>query len=153
DVTVDPQDARQIIFTRYAYVGSQLVERLQWLDVSNDRLVALTGPDHSARQASYSPDAREIAFVQRGSGSQEDLYVASLDTADGHATLVDPRAVATGMIANPVWTPDGSTLAYVALTANGFQLWSVDVQRDAGGAETFGPPRQITRGSSVDATS
>jgi hypothetical protein len=153
DVTVDPQDARQIIFTRYAYVGSHLVEQLEWLDVSNDRLVAVTGPGQSARQASYSPDATEIAFVQRGPGSQEDLYVAGLDTANGHATLVDPRKVATGIIANPVWTPDGSTLAYVALTANGFQLWSVDVQRDAGGAETFGAPRQITRGTSVDATS
>ena len=115
--------------------------------------MALTGSDQSARQASYSPDGGEIAFVQRGSGSQDDLYVARLDTAERRATLVDPREVATGMIANPVWTPDGSTLAYVALTANGFQLWSVDVQRDAAGAETFGAPRQITRGPSVDATS
>ena len=75
------------------------------------------------------------------------------DTADRHATLVDPGEVATGMIANPVRTPDGSTLACVALTANGFQLWSVDVQREASGAETFGVQRQITRGTSVDGTS
>jgi Tol biopolymer transport system component len=153
DVTVDPQDARQIIFTRYAYVGSQLDEQLQWLDVANDRLVALTSPDQSARQASYAPDGGEIAFVQRGPASQEDLYVARLDISDRRAALVDPREVATGVIANPVWTPDGSTLTYVALTSNGFQLWSVDVQRDAGGAEMFGAPRQITRGPSVDATS
>jgi hypothetical protein len=153
DVTVDPQDARQVIFTRYAYVGSQLVEQLQWLDVANDKLVALTGPDQSARQASYSPDAREVAFVQQGAGSQQNLYVADVDTSDGPTKLVDPRAVATGMIANPVWTPDGAALGYLALTANGFQLWSVDVQRDASGAETFGTPRQLTNGASVDATS
>jgi Tol biopolymer transport system component len=152
-VTVDPQNARQIIFTRYAYVGSQLTEQLQWLDVSNDKLVALTGADQSARQANFSPDSREIAFVQRGPGSEEDLYVAGLDTTDGHARLVDPREVATGMIANPVWSPEGSTLAYIALSANGFQLWSVDVRRDAGGGETFGVPRQLTRGTSIDATS
>jgi Tol biopolymer transport system component len=153
DVSVDPQDARKIIFTRYAYSGSQLVEQLQWLDVSTDNLVALTGPEQSARQASYSPDGREIAFVQQSAGSQEDLYVAGLDTTGGHAKLLEPVQVATGMIANPVWTPDGAALAYVALTANGFQLWSVDVLRDASGAETFGTPRQLTSGASIDATS
>jgi hypothetical protein len=153
DVTVNPLDARQIIFTRYAYVGEQLAEQLQWLDVSNDKLVALTSSDQSARQASFSPDAREVAFVQQGSGAQEDLYVAALDTSSGHAQLVDARQVATGMVANPVWTSDGNTLGYVALTANGFQLWSVDVERDASGAETFGTPRQLTSGPSIDATS
>jgi hypothetical protein len=153
DVTVDPGDPRQIIFTRYAYLGSQLVEQLQWLNVTTDNLVALTPNDQSVRQASYSPDGQEIAFVQHDSGAQQNLYVATLDTSTGQPQLDTPRQVATGVIANPVWTPDGSALAYLASTANGFQLWSVEVDHDASGAETFGTPRQLTSGASLDATS
>ncbi|MBV9602953.1 MAG: hypothetical protein JOZ87_39745 [Chloroflexi bacterium] len=153
DVTVSPEDPRQIIFTRYAYDGEQLVEQLQWLDVSTRYPVALTPPDQAARQASYSPDATEIAFVARGSGSQEDLYVADLQVSNGRAELDEPRQVVSGVIANPVWTPDGNSLGYLALTANGFQLWSVDIRRSADGTESFGDPRQITSGASLDATS
>jgi Tol biopolymer transport system component len=153
DVTINPEDARQIIFTRYEYVGAQLVEQLQWLDVTTSRLVALTQNDQAARQASYSPDATEIAFVQHGSAAHEDLYVATLDTSSGRAQLGTPREVATGTIANPVWTPDGTALAYVALTAHGFQLFSVGVMHNASGEETFGPPKQLTEGPSIDATS
>jgi hypothetical protein len=48
-----------------------LVEQLQSLDVSSNVLVALTPPDRSARQASYSPDAKEVAFVQDGPDALE----------------------------------------------------------------------------------
>jgi Tol biopolymer transport system component len=153
DVTINPEDPRQIVFTRYAYVGAQLVEQLQWLDVTTNRLVALTQDDQAARQAGYSPDGSEIAFVQHDSGIQENLYVATLDVTSGRPQLGNPRAVATGMIANPMWSPDGAALAYVALTPHGFQLFSVAVTHDANGDETFGPPKQLTEGPSIDATS
>jgi hypothetical protein len=153
DVTINPEDPRQIIFTRYAYVGAQLLEQLQWLDVSTNRLVPLTQNDQAARQASYSPDATEIAFVQHGAGAQEDLYLATLDTVNGRAQLGNPRQVASGMIANPTWTSDGAALAYVAQTAHGFQLFAVAVVHDASGEETFGAPKQLTEGPSIDATS
>ena len=152
DVTVDPHNPGRIVFTRYAYVGAQLVEQLQWLDVSTDTLVPLTAPGQPSRQASYSPDATELAFVQRD-GGHEDLYVAHLQVIAGRAQLDEPRKVVSGVVANPVWSADGNTLAYLALTSNGFQLWSVDIQRDADGGETFGEPRQLTAGASVDATS
>ncbi len=153
DVAVNPENPRQIIFTRYAYVGAELVEQLQWLDVTTTRLVPLSQSNQSARQASYSPDATEIAYVQHASGAQEDLYVATLDTANGRAQLVSPRQAAAGVLANPVWTPDGATLAYLGLTPNGFQLFSVDVAHDASGKESFGTPKQLTDGASIDATS
>ena len=153
DVTVNPEDPRQIIFTRYAYAGTQLVEQLQSLDVSSNVLVALTPPDRSARQASYSPDAKEVAFVQDGPDALEALYLADLRTSGRRAQLEEPRSVASGVIANPVWTADGNTLGYLALTSNGFQLFSVDIRRDGNGAETFGEPHQITTGPALDATS
>ncbi|MBV9896512.1 MAG: PD40 domain-containing protein [Chloroflexi bacterium] len=153
DVTIDPVDPRQIVFTRYAYAGSQLIEQLQWLDVSTDRLVPLTPPDQSSRQATYSPDGTSLAFVQRTDGAQENLYVAHLQLADIGPHLEDPQHVATGVIANPVWCPDASSLIYIAMAGDRFEVWSVDVQRDADGAETFGGPRQMTNGPGVDASS
>jgi Tol biopolymer transport system component len=57
-------------------------------------------------------------------------------------------------MANPVWSPDGSELAYDALTKDQFQLWSLDLMPDTTGAlQTVGHPRQITNGPGVDATS
>ncbi|MBV9577125.1 MAG: hypothetical protein JO057_00895 [Chloroflexi bacterium] len=153
DIAVDPQDPRHIVFTRYNYAGAQLEEQLQWLDVPTANIVPLTDADHATRQASYSPDAKEIAFVEGGPAVQENLYVADIQVDNGHPQLGDPRQVATGMIANPVWTADGNSLGYLALTDSGFQLFMVDVNRDADGDETYGEPRQLTNGPSLDATS
>ena len=152
DVSVDPQDPRQIVFTRYAYTGSRLIEQLQWLDVSTNRLVALTSADEPSRQASYSPDATELAFVQRSDGGLEDLSVANIQLTDNRPQLHDPQQVATGVIVNPVWCPDASSLVYVGIASDQFQVWSVDVQRDPDGTETFGKPRQMTTGPGVDAS-
>jgi hypothetical protein len=153
DVTVNPEDPHQIIFTRYVYQGSQLVEQLQWMDVTANTPIALTPADQSARQASYSPDAKEIAFVRHGSGSEENLYLADLQVSNGRAEIDESRQVVSGIIANPVWASDGKALGYLALTGDGFQLFSVDVRRDTDGTEMFGEPRQITSGSGLDATS
>jgi hypothetical protein len=153
DVSVDPEDPRQIVFTRYAYAGSQLVEQLQWLDVATDKLVALTPPEQPSRQASYSPDGTALAFVQRSGGAQEDLYLAHIQLADARPQLDDPQQVVAGVIANPVWCPDSSNLIYIGMAGDQFQVWSVDVQRDADGTQTFGKPRQMTTGPSVDASS
>ena len=123
------------------------------MDVSTERLVALSSPDQPSRQASYSPDATELAFVQRTEGGQEDLYVAHIQPTDNRPQLHEPQQVATGVIANPVWCPEASSLIYVGIAGDQFQVWSVDVQRDPDGTETFGVPRQMTTGPGVDASS
>jgi hypothetical protein len=153
DASVDPQDPRQIVFTRYAYAGSQLVEQLQWLDVGANKLVALTAPEQPARQPSYSPDGTALAFVQRSGDAQEALYLAHIQLVDAMPELDEMQQVATGVIANPAWCPDASSLIYIGMAGEQFQVWSVDVQRDADGAQMFGKPRQMTTGPSVDASS
>jgi hypothetical protein len=152
DVSVDPEDPRQIVFTRYAYAGSRLVEQLQWLNVASDRLIPLTPPDQSARQASYSPDGSTLAFVQRTEGGQEDLEVAGVQLSNGEPQLDEPRQVASGVIANPAWCPDAGSLIYVGMAGDQFQVWSVDVRLADDGTVTFGDPRQMTSGPGVDAS-
>lgn len=154
DITVNPEDPRQIVFTRYAYNSTRLIEQLQWMDVTSKGLVALGQPDTPSRQASYSPDGSSIAFVQAGQGTAQDLWVAGLQVLTDGPQLVDSRLVVTGLIANPVWSPDGNELAYIGLAKDQFQLWTVTVNRNSsGGIESFGQPTQITSGPPVDAMS
>jgi Tol biopolymer transport system component len=154
DITVDPVNPRQIVFTRYAYAGSRLVEQLQWMDVRADAPVALTPPDQPSRQANYSPDGTALAFIQSGHGTIQDLWIGRIQVGNDGPHLDNVRQAATGVLANPVWSPDGAELAYIALTRDQFQLWTLRVQRDASGAIIgFGQPQQVTSGPGIDATS
>ncbi|MBV9175338.1 MAG: PD40 domain-containing protein [Chloroflexi bacterium] len=155
DVTVNPANPDQIIFTRYAYTGStaQLAEQLQWLDVMTSTLVPLTELEHPSRQASFSPEGDQVAFIQQGPGSEEALYVADVALSPKRAELDNARQVATGLLANPAWAPDGSSLTYVSGTGDRFQLWTIPVDRGADGTQRFGSARQLTTGPSIDATS
>jgi Tol biopolymer transport system component len=153
DIAVNPTNPRQIIFTRYSYDGPQLIEQLEWLDTNVENAVTLTGPDHSARQASISPDGTQVAYIQQGGGANQDLFVGGLVVDKNQPQLVNVQQVASGVIANPAWSPDGGRLAYLALAGDRFQIYAVDVQLQADGSETFGDPRQITSGAGVDSTS
>ena len=76
-----------------------------------------------------------------------------LDVSSDQAQLSNVQQVARGVLAQPVWRPDGQALAYVALSRAGAQVWFVAIAQTGDGAETFTPPRQITNGPTVDATS
>jgi hypothetical protein len=57
DVTLNPHDGQQIVFTRYQYDATgQLTESLTWLDVRVRSAVPLTPATQATRQAAFSPD-------------------------------------------------------------------------------------------------
>ncbi len=153
DVTVNPSASRQIVFTRYAYdPAGQLLEQLDWLDVMAGALVPLTPADHRARQAQFAPDGTHLAFVQTD-GQEENLYVGTLDASGGSPSLAHVALLAHGQIAQPAWSPDGTAIAYAAVTGGAFQLWSLPIRFDADGTPIAGQPRQVTNGPGIDATS
>lgn len=154
DIAVDPRNNQLIIVTRYRYdPGGRLVEQLTALDLPRGRAVPLTNSRYRSRQAAFAPDGIHVAFVQT-TGPSEDLYVGRLEQSPGQPHLVNVRRVASGIIAQPVWSPTGAALAYLALVGEQFQLWSLPVQPRAKGSSalSFGSPRQITHGPSIDAT-
>lgn len=152
DIALRPRDPDTLVFTRYTYANnSQLVEGLVWLTVSADKTTALTSPDHPARQPSFAPDGKSIAFVQTD-GPADNLYVGRIDSSP-LPRLADVGQAATGTIAQPVWSPDGTQLAYLMLTNRQFQLWARPISRAADGTFVMGTPRQITHGDGVDAAS
>lgn len=152
DVTVNPADPRQIVFTRYVYAGTDMVEALNWLDLTEGNALPLTDQNHPSRQASFSPDGTELAFVQPN-GQDQDLYVADLLITGGQPKLANVQQIASGMIAEPTWSPDGHILSYTALSNNAFQVWTAGVQRGPDGAQAAGQAQQVTAGTGVDATS
>jgi Tol biopolymer transport system component len=153
DPALDPLDDRRMIFTRYRYDQNQLVEELDWLDLAVGQALPLTPPDQPSRQAAFAPDAGSVAFVQTTGGASEDLFVAQLDAGGDRPRLVDPRRVASGVIAQPVWRPDGAALAYLALVERRFQLWTLPVERGPDGDAHFGPPRQFGTVTGLDPAS
>jgi len=153
DISVNPKNGREIVFTRYVYGDSgQLTEELAWLDLGTNIAVALTASEHPSRQASFSPDGHQLAFVQTV-GQAENLFVSQIDRSASKPRLVGAQSVATGMIAEPIWRPDGKEIAYIGLVNRHFQLFTVSVDRSTDGKETFGRPQQVTNGSGLDATS
>ena len=69
---------------------------------------------------SFSPDAREVAFSWSADESRFGIFTKALE-GGGQKTIVDPA----GEIAmSPVWSPDGSSLAYLSGSLSGpTKLW------------------------------
>ena len=98
---------------------------------SPSEYVQLTDFTDSAVAPALSPDGRMVAFFRGGTPflTSEQIYVKPLP--DGQSTQVtnDPNPKY-----DPVFTPDGSRVAYTAIAADGtFNTWTVPV---TGGAST-----------------
>jgi hypothetical protein len=156
DVTANPANPGQIVFTRYRYdAQGQLVEELEWLDRDTGRLAPLTPPDQPSRQAAFAPDGQRLAFVQ-GTGPDQKLVVGHLvaETPTAVPRLADPQPVAGGsLLAQPVWRADGAALAYIALVKRSFELWALPISPGPDGQPRFGQPARLAATPSVDATS
>lgn len=153
DVAIDPRATNEIVFTRYLYApDGQLIEELAWLDLKTGRVIPLTAPDQPSRQASFAPDGQQLAFVQTHGQSQV-LGIGHLDISAGKPRLTGIQQIASGMVAQPAWSPDGSSLAYLSLVNRRFELLTVAVSRGKDGSLSFGQPRAVTSNASLDATS
>jgi Tol biopolymer transport system component len=155
-----PNHANQLAYTSWVYDSSSLQPygQLMLLNTTTGNALALTPDGQSAMQPGWSPNGDSLAYIGRASRTDE-LRVMSL-TSTSAAT---PNAVSTvapdippstvvlqGMVAHPVWSPDGKAIAYIGLKDGSFDLFvqplTADLQPD-------GPPKQLTAGLHIEAAS
>jgi dipeptidyl aminopeptidase/acylaminoacyl peptidase len=112
---------KPIVIDRYAFKrdGDGYLNRLRdhlWLvDVATKAASQLTTGDFDDRSPRWSPDGLRIAFVSARAGTDPDRENnTDIFTVDATAGAT-PVALTTwiGDDADPVWSPDGATIAYL----------------------------------------
>jgi len=157
DPVFRPAATDQLVYTTYLYDGYPLqpVARITWLSTQTGRTIFLSPSLARNLEPSFSPDGKFLAFI-RGGPDGDNLYVmpvAASFAAEPHpypseaATLVE-----AGMVAQPVWAPDGNSLAFLMLVKGSFDLYVLPITT-VGGVRATGPAVPITQGSFFDADS
>ncbi|MFC1660445.1 prolyl oligopeptidase family serine peptidase [Gemmatimonadota bacterium] len=115
----DP-DGGFIVFSR----GGQL-----WrVDVGSTEPVQVTTDLDGVRAPALSPDGRTLAFYSSASGSQ-DIWLVPSDGSQPPRQLTEGSMTVDETRFEPGWSPDGTTIAYVANQADFYadDVWLVDV--------------------------
>lgn len=119
-------------------------------------------------QPAFSPHGNSLAYVRREGNGQMGLYVMPLPAQDvtanpNNATTEQQALVpythaslllSQQFVSQPVWSPDGKQLAYLAYNNNEFDIWlaTVIINAKTGAYAIQGSPVQLTSGG-VDADS
>jgi Tol biopolymer transport system component len=102
-----------------AYQGNSEKDRqLTWFDRKGKEL-GTAGPRNNYRSFSLSPDEKRLAIEADDPASgRAELWI--MDLQRGSMSRIGAQAL--GGLA-PVWSPDGSEIAFSAITASGMYLW------------------------------
>lgn len=109
-----------------------------------DPAVALTAEKDVNLQPSFSPDGRQLTYIRRVDATHTGLYIMSV--TDGITQNPnDPDVISKALqpyqqsvlllqqtyISQPVWSPDGKSIAYIGYTDNTFELWLAHIGPDS----------------------
>lgn len=107
--------------------------------------IAITPTDAQVIEPAFSPDGTQIAFIKRNSTNMG-LYVMPTPPDNITATPNDANTEKQAMqmfktgashlltqlyIQQPVWSPDGTQIAYITYTGGTFDLWIANVTHNA----------------------
>ena len=92
---------------------------LYTFDVATKQLTQMTGGDFDDFEPAWAPDGRSVAFVSNRSENPDanyntDIWLARADNPDPRHS-VRQLTTSPGSDRTPVWSPDGSQIAYVTL--------------------------------------
>jgi TolB protein len=157
DPSYRPSAAGQLIYTTYLYGGQPLepVARLTWLSMRSGTSVYLSPEGARNFQPAVSPDGRFLAFVHAEAG-RDDLFVMPLAATYSREPHPYPTAsavlVQSGIVSQPVWSPDGKAIAFMMLAKGSFDLFTIPLNT-SGPITAAGAAVPITHGSFLDADS
>ncbi|MGQ0646046.1 MAG: DPP IV N-terminal domain-containing protein [Gemmatimonadaceae bacterium] len=117
DVVMNPSwspDGKQIVVSGY----DSGIHDLYIVDVATGTLRQLTNDKHAEMMPQWSPDGKTIAFAtDRGGGTDLDVLkfakwrIATYDMETGRIDVVPSQ---DGLNLNPMWAPDGKSLAFIS---------------------------------------
>jgi Tol biopolymer transport system component len=126
--------------------------------------IAITSPDSNKQvlQPAFSPDGNAIAYIQRDTNQMslnvmpvpaDNVTVVPNKTASQQLALQPfqnqvSKLLSQLYVMQPIWSPDGTQLAYITYTNNLFDLWIVNVNHDTktSAYSIKGSPVQVTSG-------
>ncbi len=103
------------------------------LPVGGGRATRLTDNSFDARQPTWSPDGRRIAFQSNRDGHWR-IWVVDADGSN-------PRALTSGVNEErePSWAPDGRRIAFTSDRSGKFDVWELDLHSGALARRTSTP--------------
>jgi len=107
-----PKDPNLILLSAIFEGNSDIFE----LNISENTARRLTKSPAIDTTASYSPDAKLIAFISDRDSSQQ-IYIMS-----NNGTDVRKLSAGTGSYSKPVWSPDGTMLAFTRIKGGQFYI-------------------------------
>jgi Tol biopolymer transport system component len=133
--------------------------------------IAITNTSSTISDPAFSPDGNSIAYIKTDTASnQMELDVMPVPPTTITQTPNDPTTEKQAVLAyehhsshlltqtyisEPVWSPNGTQIAYIAYSGDTFNLWLSNVSHNAktGQYSIQGNPVQITGGGDIDAAS
>lgn len=112
-----------IIYTKYDYGPDlKLISQLWFTNRAYSYGRALTTPAEDCRDPSLSPDGTQVAMICTYEKQVSFLTIASWN---GSSLGARQTLISDQLVAQPIWAPDGSGIAYLApgVAAGPFQLW------------------------------
>ncbi len=117
DVVMSPSwspDGSEIAFSGYNHG----IHDLWIVNVATGQLRQLTNDKHAELMPQWSPDGKSLTFAtDRGEGTDLDVLkfarwrIATMDLASARIDLLPNQA---GLNLNPMWAPDGKSIAYIS---------------------------------------
>ena len=144
DIQPIPLPSGSVIYTKYSFDNktNRILSQIYLSPRAGAPGKALTTIDDDCSQPAVSPDGQRLAMICTGGKQLASLEIAHFDGGN----LGPPQVLVSGQLAaQPTWSPDGSSLVYMAPHGSGghFQLW----QLSAPALPIASPEPSPTRGS------
>lgn len=158
NLALRPSAPDELAYTHYAYdpqQGSTQLIQLFVASLSDQQETPLsptaiddTTPAQTLEPA-WSPDGQYLAYIQRGSDSDDLSIMRVSNPASGAPHFADYATAAkltSGAIAYPIWSPDGKSLLYLEFKDNEYNLYLARLSVNGSGISLQGSAIQLTQG-------